>query len=265
MQFNIGSQIKTLRKQKNMTQEQLAELLGISFQAVSKWENNLTLPDITLIPTLATIFGVSTDTIFAYNISEIQKDINTSLENAYKERDTNPDKARDILETALEKYPENDVILNNLLYTIDYKEKPDEVIRIASKLIDNTEFGDVKYDALRFLAYAYDAKGDKDSAIAALEQIPEIYFTKLAELASILTGQAKYDTAEKQKWISFEILLQMLTRIAEYYEAEKNFNAATSEFKKALELINVFGNDDKIGNFDGYVKFFEREIERLER
>ncbi len=263
MKSHIGTQIKNLRKSKNMTQEQLAELLGISFQAVSKWENNITLPDITLVPTLAKIFGVSTDTLFAYNLQEIQEEIDKYLEDAFNVRETNPYEGRRILEEALEKYPENDILLNNLLYVIDYNEKPDETIKIASKLIDNTTMSDVKYDALRFLAYAYNAKGDTDSAVSALEQIPEIYFTKLAEMASILDGHAKYEAAEKQKWISFEILLQMLTKIAEFYESERKYNNAIAEFEKALALIVAMDGEEKIGNFDGYVEFFEGEIGRL--
>ena len=50
--MNIGNKIRELRKQQGITQEQLAESIGISFQAVSKWENNIALPDITLAPAL---------------------------------------------------------------------------------------------------------------------------------------------------------------------------------------------------------------------
>ena len=70
MQLKIGNKIKTLRKQRGITQEQLAESPGISFQAISKWENNIALPDITLAPALANYFGVTTflkenDSLFA--------------------------------------------------------------------------------------------------------------------------------------------------------------------------------------------------------
>ena len=57
--MNIGNKIKELRKQRGVTQEQLAESMGISFQAVSKWENNIAFPDITLLPVLARYFDVS--------------------------------------------------------------------------------------------------------------------------------------------------------------------------------------------------------------
>ena len=57
----IGKNIALLRKQKNMTQEELASVLHVSPQAVSKWENELSCPDIALLPQLAAVFGVSVD------------------------------------------------------------------------------------------------------------------------------------------------------------------------------------------------------------
>lgn len=62
--MNIGYKIKELRKQRGMTQEQLAEHIGISFQSVSKWENGIALPDIVHMPVLASLFGVTIDELF---------------------------------------------------------------------------------------------------------------------------------------------------------------------------------------------------------
>lgn len=59
----IGKRIAAHRKRLGMTQEQLAEKLGITAQAVSKWENNQSCPDITAIPLLADIFQISTDVL----------------------------------------------------------------------------------------------------------------------------------------------------------------------------------------------------------
>lgn len=257
--MNIGNKIRELRKQRGITQEQLAESIGISFQAVSKWENNIALPDITLVPVLASYFGVSMDELFDFNLKEIEHAVRIITEKAYQYRESNPAESRRILEEGLKKYPENDILLNNLLYVLDYSVKPDETIAIASKLIEKTNQNDVKYDTLRFLAYAYKAKGDLESAEAAIEQIPEIYFTKLTEKAYLLSGKAKFEAAEKQKWISFENLLQMMWKLAEYYEENGKIDKAIAETKKALNLISIIGNSQ----FDTYVKFFSKQIERL--
>ena len=61
MNQTLGSRIAELRRKKNMTQEELAAELGVTAQAVSKWENDLSCPDITLLPQLARLFGVTID------------------------------------------------------------------------------------------------------------------------------------------------------------------------------------------------------------
>jgi transcriptional regulator with XRE-family HTH domain len=53
MKINIGENLKRLRLQKEFTQEQLAEVFGVSPQAVSRWENNTAYPDITMLPGIA--------------------------------------------------------------------------------------------------------------------------------------------------------------------------------------------------------------------
>lgn len=261
MELFIGNRIKELRKERNMTQEQLAELVGISFQAVSKWETGLALPDITLVPRLAKIFGVTTDDLFAYNRKEMQEEIEQYADRAYQFRETDPAEGRRILEEGLQKYPGNDILLNNLLYVLDYTVNPDETIRVASGLIDQTAMSDVRYDALRFLAYAYNAKGDIQSATAALEQIPEIYFTKLSEMAFVLSGRPKYEAAETQKWLSFEQLLQMMQKIAECYEADGETGKATAETERALALLAAMQNE----NFKNYTAFFQAQLDRLHK
>ncbi len=59
----LGQRIASLRKQRGLTQEEAAGRLGVSAQAVSKWENDQTCPDISLLPALADLLGVTTDTL----------------------------------------------------------------------------------------------------------------------------------------------------------------------------------------------------------
>ena len=61
---SVGERIAELRKEKNMTQEALAAALNVSSQAISKWENNATMPDISLLPRIADAFDVTVDDLF---------------------------------------------------------------------------------------------------------------------------------------------------------------------------------------------------------
>ena len=65
MNETIGSRIAKYRKQKRMTQEDLANAMGVSSQAVSKWENDASCPDVASLPKLAKLLGVTTDAILS--------------------------------------------------------------------------------------------------------------------------------------------------------------------------------------------------------
>ncbi len=80
MDLNIGTSIKKLRTSQNVTQEELAEYLGISYQAVSKWETGVTMPDITLLPKIALFFGVRIDELFSINHDDELERIDYMLE-----------------------------------------------------------------------------------------------------------------------------------------------------------------------------------------
>ena len=65
MNETIGNRIQKFRKENGLTQEELAEKLGVSAQAVSKWENDASCPDISLLPQLCRILGITTDELLS--------------------------------------------------------------------------------------------------------------------------------------------------------------------------------------------------------
>lgn len=69
--MTVGTNIKRLRVNKGITQEQLGNAIGVSSQAVSKWENNTTLPDIGILPVLADYFGISIDELMGYRVNAL--------------------------------------------------------------------------------------------------------------------------------------------------------------------------------------------------
>ena len=68
---SISEQIALLRKEKGLTQEELAEKIGVSAQTISKWENGVTLPDILLLPIIADIFGITIDELYG-NVKSVR-------------------------------------------------------------------------------------------------------------------------------------------------------------------------------------------------
>lgn len=89
MDFKIGASIKQLRTEKGTTQEELAKYIGISYQAISKWENDITTPDILLLPKLAVFFGVTIDDLFSINDTDHFERIDKMLQDEYIISDDN--------------------------------------------------------------------------------------------------------------------------------------------------------------------------------
>ncbi len=82
--YTIGQTIRQLRRAKGVTQEDLAGALNLTYQAVSKWENGTAQPDIMLMPSLATYFGVTIDELFGYKL-----DVMTNKERLIRHMDKN--------------------------------------------------------------------------------------------------------------------------------------------------------------------------------
>ncbi len=79
MTIYFGENVKRLRKEKELTQETLADFLGVSFQTISKWERGENYPDITMLPTIASFFNVTIDDLLGVNKSLEKQKINEYL------------------------------------------------------------------------------------------------------------------------------------------------------------------------------------------
>ena len=73
MEQTLGKRIVEHRKRLGLTQDALAEQLGVTAQAVSKWENDQSCPDITMLPKLADIFGITTDDLLGRTTQQVHK------------------------------------------------------------------------------------------------------------------------------------------------------------------------------------------------
>lgn len=142
MNIELGNKIRQLRLQKGITQDTLAKALNISFQTVSKWENNVSMPDIQLLPEIAVYFGSSIDDLFNFS------------EQAQFERIEN---MLDMSETlSAEEFSQAEHFLKNELSNNSYKK---DALRLLAELYNH------KADELRKTAEKY--------AKEALELEPE--------------------------------------------------------------------------------------------
>lgn len=259
MNVNLGNKIRELRKAKNISQEVLAQYLGVSFQAVSKWENESAMPDVALIPAIASFFGVSTDDLFDYNRLEAENRVMEICWEAAEYRFSDPARSEVMLRDGLKQYPGNDIILNNLLVVLEEDPaRTEETISICKTLIEGTKDAEVKYDALRILANTYHRTGQQALVKPTLEQIPEIYFTKLEEMAFLLAGAESLDAARRHLGICFEHMLAMLFVMRDRYREKHEENDAQRYERIAHGVIEAFRKE---GRGDLWDESLERWIQ----
>lgn len=236
MNISMGRKIKELRRKRGLSQKELANHLGVSFQTISKWENDVAMPDVSLIPVIAYFFDVSTDELFDYERINTERKIEEICAEAAKCRDENPAKAEEILRQGLKQYPSNEIILNNLLYTMRAPERNQEVVEICKSILEVTRLDDVKYDVLRILAETYHAMGEQALVKPTLEQIPEIYFSKVELAAKLLEGEEALKAAVLQAVLSRDDLLDMLSRTAQLYH-EKGEDGKAADYADLTKKV----------------------------
>lgn len=186
MKIRIGENIRRLRKAKNLTQEQLAELMNVSCAAVSKWESSDTYPDITLIFPLANLFEVSVDVLMGYDASRTEADIKSRLESYHKlQYEGNYAEASVLIREARKEYPNDFQIMNSYMWDIaggcaDNESKSlnthsNELMQICSCILNGCTDEGIRLEAMTMKAKLLHASGDTSSALEILSQFPSWY------------------------------------------------------------------------------------------
>jgi len=201
LEIAIGEKIKSYRKKREITQEQLAEYLNISFQSVSKWECGESYPDITMLPKIALFFGITTDELLCIDKLKEQEDMVSSNHRSHKALMTgNTQEAVTAMREANAKYPGNFQIMKELvemLYwdtakgrDIEHQQSGfKEIISIGEKIRAECRDDKIRRDILQYMCIAYRCIGESEKAInLANEDLADINLSKEIILIQLLDG-----------------------------------------------------------------------------
>ena len=175
--MSIGTTIKKLRRDRNITQEQLAELLGVSTNAVSQWECDKTAPDISHLPVLASIFEVSADVLLEIDIAKSKKQTEIKEFTAKCAELHSQGKTEERLKLCREmqkKYPNDETVRYNLMKVLKtgyVDESFDEIVMLGEQLLQSTNM-EYRTGAIRGLCLTYLDKGDRAKALQYADMIP---------------------------------------------------------------------------------------------
>ena len=253
--MNFGEIIKKLRRQKDMTQEQLAEYLNLSTQAISRWETNSSLPDITLIPVIANIFDVSADTLLGIDITikdkrteEIINHADEYTANGYK------DKSAEILRAGLKEFPNSYKIMARLMssiWGISNRDGTDEfwgeVINIGEKILAECTDNDCRYTAIQLLCYTYPRIGEAEKAEKLANEMPPSELSARSLLTSIYSGDKKF--RHVQDCIQGNLTDLFLSMRSNRYQPDESIIVN----KKVITILEIMFEDGNYGYYTQWI------------
>lgn len=260
MNIYIGENIKRLRKEKNITQERLAEQLNISSQAISKWERSETYPDISMLIPIASFFDVSTDELLGVDKEKDKRIIQSYLDEHQRlsSLGKNVDKFNLILK-AYKEYPNDFRITEKyawgLFYDPNHLEKPygfdihkDELYDICDRILDDCKTDQIRYSALSILCGLYNSDKKLDKALETARRFPNYYFFTANEQIEDILERGSSSWLEINHKNIQDLCNSLIIKIrnnAIYRNI--SLTEKIEIFNKGIDLINVIYNDKDYG------------------
>lgn len=260
MNIKIGENLKQLRKAKDITQEELADFLGISFQAISKWERGDSFPDITMLPALSNLFEVSVDELIGMdqirNRENLTKVFNTAkeleVENKYKD-------AIELMRNALKTYPKDYSLMSELAlalsldneYTETEQTSIKEAISLCECVLANSTNEKVRSTTRACLCFLYKNNGEQQKALDLARTLPHVWESREMLLIELFNGSEYMDSLKKS-------INTVLSIICEKIDNSEHHENMESNIKKMFALgprtnTYMFGNNQdaisKIADF----------------
>ena len=175
--MSIGTTIRKLRRERNYTQEQLADMLGVSACAVSQWECNRTAPDISQIPILANVFEVSADILLEVDIAKSKraKEISDFEEqcNILHNQGKNEERLS-LCRKMIKKYPNDETVMHQLMKVLKITREHEcynEIAELGERLLTSSD-PNKRHHAIRCLCLVHEENGNHRQALKYAEMIP---------------------------------------------------------------------------------------------
>ncbi len=278
--MSIGQNIKKFRKEKGYTQRELAELVGVSVQAISKWETDTGAPDISLIVPLASALEISTDALFSYEFSVKLEDFE-ELRNDCGQQDVfrsprTSTKNYKTLCAYFSAHPQNSeaasLCLKSLVDMIaagktQGKGKSELLVeceKYANCVFKYETNADTIFRNYFVLARGYSVLGEDEKAKEILSKIPTTFGDRLYWEAEMAQANKNFDTAMQKCRSSFALKARYISRCirmaGEICEARDSENGVANRMEYEeymLRLLNAFLSG---GNYLPCRQIFQKHI-----
>ena len=282
--MKLGQIIRELRQRDGKTQDALASDLGVTSQAVSRWEKGICYPDMEMIPSIAHYFGVSIDELFGYDNDRSAKiDALAEQINQMIQRNNGIDVCMDeciaLAREALVEFPGNEKLslaLASALYTAgyvrygeDHLEDPEgylvydvekhrkyaewqEAIRIYEKLLQSLNSGELRQRAVMELSQLYKNTGEHEKALRLAESAPPVTASRPFLRIKAFDGRAEVAA-------SGEALTDMLLHCTELIQSivwtdrQMSPRTAADILLSAIRMVDLVFTDHDYGKYGAWL------------
>lgn len=285
MKITIGEKIKELRKRDGRKQEDLATALGVTNQAVSRWETEGSYPDMEMIPAIANYFGVTIDVLFGYENDREQKI--DSLVKRIKEMnwrnngvDININECVALAREGMIEFPTSEKImlcLADVLYNAGYVRYGEyhlidsegyniydterhrnyaewkEAVVLYEKLLQTLEVGEMRHNALNKLTQLYRNMGEHERALAAIESAPTIYESYEFLRINTFDGKQRAEAYGEALLKSINASSELMIGTMMSYEQNMAPAEKVQCIKSAITLFDYVCTDGNYGIYHAYI------------
>ena len=263
MTLYIGENLKKQRKLRELTQEQLADILGVSFQSISKWERGEVYPDIELLPTIAEYFGITTDELMGvkeiHDSADVKKIIDKVKENMSKGLIEENIK---LLAEAVKVYPNNYELLSHYAMNItfvaidnkseEYRQNNLRAVQIAERILAECTDPEIRNMMQGELCIYYRNLGEYDKALEAAEKLPLIWKSRELTQMDIVKGEELVRLTQNNVCLLANTLFLCLRTMADMgaqNNPELTWEQRIEILRKAIAIFDIVF--DK-GDYNGY-------------
>ncbi len=263
MEINLKEKLRSLRQQKNITQEALANHLGITPQSVGKWERGEGFPDITLLPKIAFYFDVSVDELLCVDqvrveeaICEYQRQSKICYQNGENQKNL------EIWEKAYSEFPNDCRVIEGLMFAINRKavypcpkDEADRIIALGEELLAKSTDAMQRELAVQHLCYTC---YDKEKALYYANMGGSIYATREEMKAAVLDGEEGVVACQE----CIEILIHSAAMRAAAMVSKTNFSPEEriEAYTFAIDILKRLFSDDNVGFYANYFSLYYRYI-----